>query len=68
MQEIKAILFLNDRLLDDIESPAYEEFMGEKINLLWLVPITQQEQELIVEKGVDAYLKDKDISKIHILE
>ncbi len=64
---IDYILFLNDRLLDGIESPEYKDFMGEKINLLWLVPITQQDQEFIVEKGIDEYLKDKDISKIHIL-
>ncbi|MCR5250210.1 MAG: suppressor of fused domain protein [Lachnospiraceae bacterium] len=65
---IDYILFLNDRLLGGIESPAYKEFMGETINLLWLVPITQKDQEFIVENGIDEYLKDKDVSKMHILE
>ncbi|WP_026494113.1 suppressor of fused domain protein [Butyrivibrio sp. XPD2006] len=60
------ILFLNDRLLKNTDSPKYADFMGESINLLWLVPITQSEQEFIEEKGVEEYLKDKDGSRIYI--
>ena len=62
------LLFLNDRLLGTMDSPKYHTFMADKVNLLWLVPITQKEQAFIVENGVDAYLKGKDLSKIHILE
>ncbi|MBP1586349.1 MAG: suppressor of fused domain protein [Lachnospiraceae bacterium] len=62
------ILFLNDRLLENTDSPDYSEFMGDKVNLLWLVPITARDREIVVEKGVEEYLKDKDTSTINILE
>ena len=52
------LLFLNDRNLNISDSPKYADYRGEKINLLWLIPITQEEQEFIEEKGVDEYLKD----------
>ncbi len=61
------LLFLNDRLLKNTDSPSYDDFMGEKVNLLWLVPITKEDREFIVKKGIDEYLKDKDTSKICIL-
>lgn len=40
--------------------------MDEKINLLWLVPISSEDCEFIVEKGIEEYLKGKDLSDIHI--
>ncbi len=61
------LLFLNDRLLSGTCSPEYGDYMGEKINLLWLVPITADDKAFIEENGIDEYLKDKDLSKIHIL-
>lgn len=61
------ILFLNDRKLKISDSPEYADYRGEKINLLWLVPITQKDKEFIENNGVDEYLKDKDLSKIHVL-
>ena len=65
---IDYLLFLNDRFLDIKDSPEYTEFMGEKINLLWLVPITAEDREFIVDNGVAEYLKGKDLSTIHILK
>ena len=62
------LLFLNDRILNISDSPQYADYRGEKINLLWLVPITQKEQEFIEKNGVDKYLMDKDLSKIHIFD
>jgi len=61
------LLFLNDRKLNIADSPKYGDYMGEKVNLLWIVPITQNDKEFIEENGIDEYLKDKDLSKIHIL-
>ncbi len=58
------ILFLNARNLKNSNSPKYADFMNEKINLLWLKPITSEEYNVVVEKGVDFYLSgsgDKDI-------
>ena len=60
-------MFLNSRMLPEIPAPAYPEFMDEKVNLLWMKPITAAEQKEIADKGVAEYLKDKDLSTIHIL-
>ena len=40
--------------------------MGERINLLWLRPITEEEYAFEVENGVSAYLEGKDLTTIHI--
>ena len=61
------LLFLNSRMLPEIPAPDYPDFMDEKINLLWLKPITAAEQKEIADKGVAEYLKDKELSTIHIL-
>lgn len=58
---------MNDRELKISDSPKYADYRGEKINLLWLVPITQKDKEFIENNDVDEYLKDKDLSKIHVL-
>ena len=65
---IDYLLFLNDRLLRTTDAPKYDRFMGDEVNLLWLVPITQEEQKFIEKNGIDAYLDGKDVSKIHILK
>ena len=62
----KYMLFLNTREISRIEAPQYENFMGERINLLWLRPITEEEYAYVVENGVEAYLEGKDLRKIHI--
>lgn len=62
------ILFLNDRFLNLKDSPQYGEFMGEKINLLWLVPITAADREMIVKNGMTDYLKGKDLTSIYMLK
>ena len=41
--------------------------MDEKVNLLWVKPITAAEQKLIADNGVQEYLKDKDLTTVHIL-
>lgn len=40
-----AVWLLNARLLPRMDSPVYEDFFGEKINLLWAVPVTDKEYE-----------------------
>ena len=62
------ILFLNNRRMEGISAPQYEDFMGEKINLLWIKPIKEEEYNEIVEKGIDSYLEDKNISEIYYLK
>ena len=34
---------LNSRLLPQIAAPVYPDFMGDKINLVWLVPLKEEE-------------------------
>lgn len=61
------LLFLNARMLPGSVSPEYDDFMDEKVNLLWVKPITAAEQKLIADNGVQEYLKDKDLTTVHIL-
>ncbi len=60
------LLFLNSNEIKDIDAPVYNDFMGERINLLWLRPITEEEYAFEVENGVSAYLEGKDLTTIHI--
>lgn len=62
------ILFLNNRLLENTDSPKYDDFMGDKVNLLWLVPIKAKDQKFIADNGVEEYLEFKDTSSIFILD
>lgn len=41
-----AVLLLNDNLLDGVNSPALAPVMEERVNLLWLLPLTEEEYEL----------------------
>lgn len=50
------LLMLDASVMKDIDHPVYPDFMGEKINLLWLKLITDEEYDFIVDKGVDEYL------------
>ena len=60
------LLFLNTNEIKDIDAPVYNDFMGERINLLWIRPITKEEYAFELENGVAAYLEDKDLTTIHI--
>lgn len=60
------LLLLNSKLLPEIDAPVYEKCFGEDINLLWIVPITQDECDFIVENGVEAYLAGKRREDIHV--
>jgi len=44
-----AVWLLNDQLLTPGDSPKYEDAFGERVNLLWLVPITQEEYSFLQE-------------------
>ncbi|MBO4408693.1 MAG: suppressor of fused domain protein [Clostridiales bacterium] len=62
------LLFLNSGMLSGIEAPVYDDFMDEKINLLWVKPITADEQKEIADNGIEEYLKGKDLSTLFILK
>lgn len=50
-----AAWLINDNLLPEGNSPEYEPVYGERVNLLWLVPITQEQYD---------YLREYDMEKI----
>lgn len=55
IDNFEAMLFINDNMFPQINSPQYENFMGERINLLWAIPITKEEYN---------FLQDNDVAKL----
>lgn len=73
LQSIKgyeAVLFINPGMVSDMEMPKYEECMGERINLLWVVPITGKEYQFVKEHEMEETLGHVygDAAKIHIFD
>ncbi len=66
INDYKYILFLNSNELN-IEAPKYEKFRGDRINLLWLKLIDEDEYNYVYENGVAAYLDIHKEHDIHIL-
>lgn len=65
----EALLFLNPKEVPGLEMPIYDRFMGDDINLLWIVPITQEEYEFVMENGVSELLtKSENKSRLHIFD
>lgn len=52
-----AVWLLNSRLLPQLEAPSYPDFMGDKVNLLWLVPLKEEEFRRLKEIGTEEALK-----------
>ncbi len=65
-----AVLFVNPRKVEGLESPDYSNFLdGGKVNMLWTVPITQDEYDFAVKNSSEELLKKaKDMSRIHIFD
>lgn len=67
--DFAAFLFLNARAIRGLEAPDYPHYMGDPLNLLWAVPVTQREYDYTVQNGVDALLAHaRDLSRIHIFD
>ena len=52
-----AVWLLNSRLIPEISAPVYGEFMGESVNLLWAVPLREEEYQRLVKQGTEDTLK-----------
>ena len=52
-----AVWLLNSRLLPQIAGPVYPDFMGDKINLLWMIPLREDEFRKLKEMGTEDVLK-----------
>lgn len=65
-----AVWLLNSRLLPEIAAPSYPDFMENKVNLLWVIPLKQREYEMIKELGTEEVLSwiEKDIQKLPIFD
>jgi len=56
----EAVLFINHNMFPQINSPKYKTFMGERINLLWEIPITNEEYNFVQENDVDKLIEKYD--------
>ena len=57
IEGFSAVWLLDSRLLPQVAAPVYPDFMGDKINLLWLVPLKEEEFEKLKEIGTEEALK-----------
>ena len=65
-----AILFLNPKLVSGMEGPEYNSFMGDDVNLLWVVLLTKEEYQFVMEHDVTELLKKAktDVKKLHVFD
>ncbi len=65
-----AILFVNPRFVEGLESPSCTRFPdGSPVNVLWTIPITQEEYEFAVQQSSAELLKKAaDTKSIHIFD
>lgn len=68
IENYSAVWLLDARIVDALEAPNYPEFRGEKVNLLWVVPVKQELWERIIEVGTDEVLSQMDVAQIHIFK
>ncbi|MDO5558446.1 MAG: suppressor of fused domain protein [Oscillospiraceae bacterium] len=63
------LLLINPSLVPNMEQPVYDEFMGAPVNLLWLVPITDEEMALLNEIKIFEFVKRARIqANIHVFD
>lgn len=65
-----AVLFVNPGSVEGLESPPLARFLdGSIVNMLWVVPITQEEYDFAVQHSSAELLKKaNDLSRIHIFD
>ncbi|EWM53186.1 suppressor of fused domain protein [Ruminococcus flavefaciens] len=64
-----AIVLINPAYIQGMECPQWRRFIGNRVNMLWLVPITAQELEYLRENGIAEMLKRcPDVTHLHIFE
>lgn len=66
IDDYKYILFLNSNELD-IETPQYEKYRGDRVNLLWIKLINEDDYNYVYKNGVKAYLDIHNERNIHVL-
>ncbi|MBP3459419.1 MAG: suppressor of fused domain protein [Lachnospiraceae bacterium] len=65
-----AVWLLDSRLLSQIDAPVYPDFMKDKINLLWLVPLKEEEYQKVMEIGTEEALKllQGSMERLHVFD
>lgn len=64
----EAILFVNPRLVPELEQPDYRSLTGDE-SLLWLIPLTSQEYEFAMNEGSQALIeRADDLKNIHVFD
>lgn len=53
IENFEAVLFINNNMFPQFDSPKYEKFMDERINLLWIIPITKEEYNFVQNNDID---------------
>lgn len=68
LEGYSAVWLLNSRLIPEISAPVYKNFMEEPVNLLWVVPLREDEYQRLVEQGTEETLKllTDELPTIHI--
>lgn len=63
------IVLINPVYIEGMECPKWRKFIGNRVNLLWLVPITAQEFAALGEMGIAELLKKcPDPQHLHIFD
>lgn len=68
LEGYSAVWLLNSRMIPEISAPVYKDFMGEPVNLLWAVPLKEEEYQRLKELGTEDTLKCRadELPTIHI--
>ena len=63
------MLLLNPAYIEGMECPQWRKFLGNRVNLLWLVSITAQEFDLLHEIGIAELIKRSPApQRLHIFD
>ncbi len=63
------ILLINPAYIEGMECPQWRRFLGNRVNLLWLVPITAEEFKALSENGIAEMIKIcAEPQKLHIFD
>jgi len=63
------IVLINPIAVEGLEKPEYRNFLGDDINLLWLVPVTKEELDFLNKEGMEAFMgRCKNPERLHIFD
>ena len=63
-----AVLFINPRMIAGLEQPEYKDSVSD-MSLLWLIPLTIQEYDLIMSEGTRALMEQaENLENIHVFD